>query len=74
MNDDPQNRHRDYWRDDTWTRPQARNLGRFTTIPPKVGEGGPGTVYTATGFEEATGRHGRPHGVFEKDRQLTYRG
>jgi hypothetical protein len=31
-----------------------------------IGDGGPGTIYTAKAFEEATKKHGRPTGPFER--------
>jgi hypothetical protein len=60
-----------FWRprqDDT-----GEHSGRLVKIAPKVGAGGPGTVYSATGFAEAVEKHGRPFGIFDKGRLLGYR-
>ncbi len=57
--------------DDRWNDPPPAWM-RLKKLPPMVGNGGPGTVFTATAFWEAVNKHGRPLGVFEKDRQLPY--
>jgi hypothetical protein len=31
-----------------------------------IGDGSPGTIYTAKAFDEAVAKHGRPHGAFER--------
>lgn len=56
-----------------WRAKIAANSGLSVAprLPPPmasgvVGDGGPGTVYTAKAFEEATKKHGRPTGPFER--------
>lgn len=62
--------------EDYWRRPAPAwvNPMRLTRLPPKIGDGGPGTIYTATAFWDAVEKHGVPFGLFDKARQLPYKG
>jgi hypothetical protein len=51
----------------------GEHSGRLVKLEPVVGAGGPGTVYSASGFTAAVAKHGRPFGVFDRDRLLNYR-
>ncbi len=45
----------------------------YTAILPRmIGNGGPGTIYTSTAFLEATEKHGKPYGPFDRDRIAIY--
>jgi hypothetical protein len=52
-------------------------IARYSTLRPAprlppplasgvIGDGGPGTIYTAKAFDEAVAKHGRPTGMFER--------
>jgi hypothetical protein len=56
-----------------WRTKIARNssLSPAPRLPPPltsgvIGNGGPGTIYTAKAFDLAVAKHGRPTGVFER--------
>jgi hypothetical protein len=52
MNDDA------YWYGKTPWKPITTGFARLVKIEPMIGNGGPGTIYSATAFETATAKHG----------------